>query len=48
MVYFIYICIKGWQVIIYQNIVFLSPKVDFVSENSADPDEMPQYAKVPM
>ena len=34
------ICIKGSQVIISKNIVFLSLKIDFVLANSADPDEM--------
>ena len=35
--------IEGSQVII-SKIEFISPKVDFVLENSADPDEMPPYA----
>ena len=35
---------EGSQVIIDKKNVFLSLKIDFVSANSADPDEMRQYA----
>ena len=36
--------IKGSQIIISKNILFLTLKIDFVLANSADPDEMPHYA----
>ena len=36
--------IKGSQVIISKNIVFLSLMINIVLANSADPDEMPHYA----
>ena len=32
--------IEGSQVIMFKNILFLSQKIDFVSANNADPDEM--------
>ena len=35
------VCIEGLQVIISQNIIFFSLKIEFVLANSADPDEMP-------
>ena len=41
----VYAFIEGLQVIIsIINIIFLSLKIDFVSANSADPNEMPPYA----
>ena len=36
--------IEGSQVIISENIVFLTLKIDFVLAISADPDEMPHNA----
>ena len=35
---------EGSQVILSKNIAFLHLEVDFVLANSADPDEMPNYA----
>ena len=36
--------IEGSQDIISKKIAFLSLKINFVSANSTDPDEMPRYA----
>ena len=36
--------IEGSEVIICKTNVFLSLKINFVLENSEDPDEMPHYA----
>ena len=35
--------IEGSQVMVSQNIVFLSLNIDFVLANSADSDEMPHF-----
>ena len=35
--------IERLQIIISENIIFLSLKIDFVYANSADPDEMPHF-----